>query len=116
MDWQKLFPNSEGRKRTRRLARAREWMSEGEYNEARLELEGWNDPEAQALHAECLRALVLINLEAWSAFRSAGENQESGSALSRARMFGATPEDLAQAGVHVPGQKQRRPSGWRPRA
>lgn len=116
MDWQKLFGDPKDRKRNRRLARAREWMAEGEFNEARMELEGWRDPEAQALHAECLRALVLLNLEAWSAYRAAGEAQESGSALSRARQFGASPQDLAEAGVHVPGRVPRRPSGWRPRA
>ena len=89
--------------REKRLKRARAFMAEHEYMEARYELVDWEDPEGKALLAECHQHLVELNLEAWSALRSAGELAESAAALKRAKDFGASPEQLLAAGVRAPG-------------
>ncbi|MCB9780194.1 MAG: hypothetical protein H6742_16625 [Alphaproteobacteria bacterium] len=69
-------------------------MAEKNYNEARLELEGVEGPEADAMRQAALSALVELNL-AEARFRMAtGEHADAGSAIARARQFGATPEQL----------------------
>ena len=94
--------------REKRIKRARAFMAEHEYIEARHELMDWDDPEGKILLAECHQHLIALNLESWSAQRSAGELAESAAALKRAKDFGATPEQLAQAGVRTVGAASAR--------
>lgn len=80
-----------------RRERARLQLLRGEYNHARLDVEGLEDPDSTALYAQALAALVEINLDEFRCRRAAGEPDEARAALERARRFGATPEQVALA-------------------
>jgi hypothetical protein len=81
------------------LRRARRWLDKREYNFARIELEGVEGDDAEAIRREVLARLVEINLAEARAQRGAGNRLEAHGALERARCFGATPEQLRAAGA-----------------
>ncbi len=76
----------------RRIAHAQWLLDRDNYNDARLELEGVDHPEAARLRAQALEALIELNLMEWIAQRGAANTEESKAALARARSFGATKE------------------------
>jgi len=88
------FREDEAKRSARRVARARKLMATKDYNDARLDLEGVAGEEAEALRREALAHLVRINLEAAAQLGFAGEREEAGNAVARARAFGATEEQL----------------------
>jgi hypothetical protein len=81
-----------------RLDRARRMARAGEYNDARIELLDVDLPEARALYAQTLAALVELNLDEARTLASAGDREGANEAFDRARAFGATPEQLDEAG------------------
>ncbi|RME25213.1 MAG: hypothetical protein D6798_09455 [Deltaproteobacteria bacterium] len=77
-----------------RVDRARRFLDRGEANEARIELEGLEGPEAEALRAEALAALVARNLQEAEARFVAGDEQGGEEHMAMAKQFGASAEDL----------------------
>ncbi len=92
--WSRIFnPNST----QARLERARLAFQKGDYNDSLLETEGLVDAAAVQLHMEAMAAMVEVNLEEYRALRSAGDRTEAEGALTRAKHFGATKEQLEAA-------------------
>ena len=98
----------------KRIAAARTLLRRGEYNEARLEVEGLEQPEAKEILAEALDALVELNLLEWRSQTNAGHAREAGEALSRARRFGASKERI-EAFQSSPDTQMLSASHWLPR-
>jgi hypothetical protein len=78
----------------KRVAAARAMLARNQYNDARMELEGVDHPDAAALRAEALESLIEVNLFEWRAQRNTGHLLEAEAALARAREFGATKERI----------------------
>ena len=81
----------------RRVNVARKWMENKNWIEATYALEEVDSPTARELLAECHARLVILNLSEWRAQTAAGNRSEAGDALSRARRFGATEEQIEAA-------------------
>ena len=79
-----------------RVAAARAHLATGEYNEARIELEGLETPEAASAMAEALAGLVLLNLQEAVGKYNAGDPDGAKEHLELARQFGATPDQLRE--------------------
>ncbi len=77
-----------------RVERARRLVAKGRYNDARIELEGVEGSEAEAVRAEALAALVELNLEEARARLNAGDRGGAAEHIELARAFGATEEQL----------------------
>ncbi len=89
-----FFDRDPQRETARKLARARKFLQTKDYNEVRLELEGVEGEEAQALCKLALAELVRINLDEARFRMATGERDEVGGAIARARRFGASDEEI----------------------
>ena len=91
MGWfQRMFGTSDAA----RLERAQHFLARQRYNDARLELEGVEGAEAEALRKQALAVLVAWNIEEAQARTRAGDPEGAQEHLDLARQFGATDEDM----------------------
>ncbi|MEL6345594.1 MAG: hypothetical protein AAFV53_20970 [Myxococcota bacterium] len=79
-----------------RLERARHFLARGRYNDARLELEGLETPEATALREDALKTLVVWNLEEARARFQSGDPDGAREHMALATQFGASPDQLRE--------------------
>ena len=79
-----------------RLRRARKFLAEQEFNNARLEAEGVEGVEAAAIVAEARAGLVQLNLDEARACLTGGEAERAKEHLELAQTFGASPEALRE--------------------
>lgn len=93
------------------VASARRRLAQGEFNEARLDLEGVEDPEAAELRAQALAGLVRMNLEHGAAFWGSSRDGDANASFDRAQRFGASPEPIEAAKVSRRGPGVPRPRG-----
>jgi len=77
-----------------RIARARAFLESKDANEARLELEGVEHPDAAPVRAQALAALIERNLDEARAHLVGGDEELAREHLEMAQQFGATGEDL----------------------
>lgn len=84
-----------------RIARAQRYLDIGEPNEARLELEGMEEPEAVAVYDKARAALVAINLEEARARFASGDDEGGKEHVAMAKEFGATDADLRESRRHA---------------
>ncbi len=80
-----------------RLAKARKFLSRGEYNDARMELAELDHPEAEGLRAQALAGLVELNLAEAAARFQAGDGEGGREHLAMAKEFGASAAQLREA-------------------
>jgi len=80
-----------------KIARATEWLEQGEFNEARWILADLDHPDAESLLAQALSGLVELNLEEARARYSSGDRPGGEEHLNMAKEFGATSDQLRQA-------------------
>ncbi|MCB9780515.1 MAG: tetratricopeptide repeat protein [Alphaproteobacteria bacterium] len=79
-----------------RVARARAFLEKGEPNEARIELEGLDQPDAVAVHGQACEALVQLNLDEAIARFTAQDEDGAREHLEMAQAFGATRDQLRE--------------------
>lgn len=80
-----------------KLAKARKFIDQGEFHEARWMLEGLDHSETPALMAAAMAGLVEANLEEGRARYSSGDPEGAEEHLALARSFGASAEQLRAA-------------------
>ena len=90
--FQRLFSNSP----QARMERAEIFISKGRLNDARIELEGLNEPKAKAAYDEVIGILAKKNLDEAQARFSSGDYQGAQDHLELAKNFGATNEEIRQ--------------------
>ncbi|MFT4974882.1 MAG: tetratricopeptide (TPR) repeat protein [Myxococcota bacterium] len=83
-----------GRSPAARLERAQHFMGRGRYNDARLELEGLDGEEAEAMLAEARGVLAQWNLEESEARFRSGDAVGAQEHIALAQTFGATDEQV----------------------
>ncbi len=94
MSWfSRTFSNSD----SARIERARRFLERNRCNDARMELEGIDTPEARALLSEALRVLAALNIEEAKARYTAGDLVGAQEHMELAQQFGATTDDLQGA-------------------
>lgn len=92
-----------------RIERASLFLKQKDFNNARLELEGLSEPDAQDMLNKALLGLVDLNLHEAEARFSSGDDQGAMEHLQLAKNFGASKEQLRQ--VQLVGsefQRERR--------
>lgn len=77
-----------------RVERASLFLEREDFNNARLELEGLNEPEAQDMLNKALLGLVELNLKEAEARYSAGDDQGAMEHLQLAKNFGASKDQI----------------------
>ena len=105
--FQRLFSNSP----QARMERAELFMAKGRLNDARLELEGLDEPQAKAAYERVVGILARKNLEEAQARFSSGDYQGAQDHLELAKNFGATNEDIRQirqSGNQLKKERQRK--------
>lgn len=93
MGW---FAKLLGRSPEQRLAKARQYLADGEFNEARAELDDLDHPDAAFLAEKARQGLVVINLEEATARFRAGDFDGGNEHLQLAGSFGATGSQLRE--------------------
>ena len=89
-----------------KIARARKFLAQGRYNDARLEVSGIDGGEASVVLEEARGALAAINLEEAAARYSSGDYHGAQEHVALAEQFGATREEVRQ--VRSAGRELRR--------
>jgi hypothetical protein len=90
----KIFQTLFGLGDEAKLARAKKFMAEGRYNDARLEASELEDVEARGVHEAARTALASINLEEAEARYSSGDYQGAQEHIELASAFGASDQQL----------------------